>query len=185
MAAAIAFGPAGTPVTGGEAAAAPSCDPGGGPVVLEGEVAPSDAESYLLLPLEVAEGTTRVEVGYEWADVRPPESEDVGNQTVLDLGLWDADGTSGTEAFRGWSGSRQGLTAEGQDPVFVQPDSAERGFVAGPIEPGTWHVELGVGFVAAEGATYEVTVECLDPEVGPPAALDPVDPEHVARDEPG
>jgi hypothetical protein len=185
VASAIAFGPAGTPVTGGEAVAAPPCEPGGDPVVLEGEIAADEAETYLLLPVEVAAGTTRIEVGYEWADVRPAESEDPGNETVLDLGLWDADGTEGPEAFRGWSGSRQGLTAEGQEPVFLQADGAERGFVAGAIEPGTWNVELGVGFVAEDGATYAVTVECLDPDVGPAAELDPVDPEHVARDEPG
>ena len=188
VAAAIAFGLAGTPgASGGEAAAAqaaaPSCEPGGEPVVLEGDVAPPQAEEYLLLPFQVAEGTTRLEVGYEWSDAG--STPDGDNSTVLDLGLWDDDGTEGPDAFRGWSGSRQGLTARGQDPVFVQADGAERGFVAGPIEPGTWHVELGVGFVAPEGASYEVTIECLDPEVGPTSELDPVDPEHVARDEAG
>lgn len=167
------------------AATAPTCGPDGDPVVLEGTVAAADAETYLLLPFEVQDGTTRVEVGYEWADVRTPETEGPGNQTVLDLGLWDEDGTEGIEAFRGWSGSRQGLVGEGQDPVFVQADDAERGYLAGEVEPGTWHVELGVGFVPPAGATYEVTVECLATETGGPAAPDPVDPEHVARDEPG
>jgi hypothetical protein len=168
------------------AAAGPTpqlCEPGGDPVVLDGDVTGEDLETYLLLPVEVGEGTTRIEVGYEWADTgSTPDGE---NDTVLDLGIWDEDGTSGADAFRGWSGSRQGLTADGQDPVFIQADEAERGFVAGEIQPGTWNVELGVGFVPDEGATYEVTVTCSGPEVGPPAALDPVDPDHVADPEAG
>lgn len=183
VAAAIALGLAGTPGSSGGEAAAARCEPGGGPVLLEGDVAVDQAETYLLLPFVVGESTTRVEVGYSWADVgSSPDGEHV---TVLDLGLWDAGGTEGYEAFRGWSGSRQGLVATGQDPVFVQADAAERGYLAGEVEAGTWHVELGVGFVAPTGATYEVVVECLDVEAGPPAAPDPVDPTHVARDEPG
>jgi hypothetical protein len=183
VAVAIALGLAGTPVSGGEAAGAPSCEPGGGPVLLQGLVSAEQAETYQLLPFEVAEGTTRIEVGYEWSDAG--STPDGDNDTVLDLGLWDEDGTEGPDAFRGWSGSRQGLTARGQDPVFIQADAADRGFVAGEVEPGTWNVELGVGFVAEDGADYHVTVECHDPEVGAAADLDPVDPEHVANPDPG
>lgn len=171
---------------GGERA--PSCAPGGEPVVLDGEVGEDEGETYLLLPFEVAEGTTRVEVGYEWADLEPGGVTDGGEaetRTVIDLGLWDEDGTEGYEAFRGWSGSRQGKVAEGQDPVFVQADEAERGYVAGPVEPGTWHVELGLAFVAPGGASYEATVTCTDPEVGEASAPDPVDPDLVADPEPG
>ena len=55
------------------------------------------------------------------------------DRSVLDLGLRDADGNSQVpDGFRGWSGSRQGLTAEGQDPVFITAAAAERGFVPGP-----------------------------------------------------
>ena len=35
--------------------------------------------------------------------------------------------------------------------MFVQADSAERGYVPGPIEPGTWSVELGFGAVHSAG----------------------------------
>lgn len=166
----------------------PACDPGGEPVVLDGDVTADDLETYLLLPFQVGEGTTRIEVGYEWADAgSPPDGEPASEDpdTVLDLGIWDEDGTSGPDAFRGWSGSRQGLTAEGQDPVFIQADAAERGFVAGEIEPGTWNIELGVGFVPEGGATYEVTITCSDPVLDAAADLDPVDPDHVADPEAG
>lgn len=160
---------------------APACAAGGQPVVLEGELPESAAETYTLLPVDVAEGTTRVEVGYEWEDAAP----DGDTRSVLDLGIWDADGTTGPDAFRGWSGSRQGLTARGQDPVFITAADAERGYVPGPIEPGTWHVELGAGFVAPGGVSYEVIVTCTDADEGPPAERDPVDPEAVVNDEPG
>ncbi|MBL8774481.1 MAG: CehA/McbA family metallohydrolase [Acidimicrobiales bacterium] len=161
-------------------AEAPACAAAGDPVVLTGELPVSAAETYTLLPVDVAEGTTRVEVGYEWEDVEPGAGGDT--RSVLDLGIWDADGTSGPEAFRGWSGSRQGLTARGQDPVFITAAEAERGYVPGPIEPGTWHVELGAGFIAPGGVAYEVTVTCTDADEGPPVVRDPVDPEAVIDD---
>ena len=156
-------------------AEAPACAAGGEPVVLAGELPESSAETYTLLPVDVAEGTTRVEVGYEWEDAEP----DGDTRSVLDLGIWDADGTEGPDAFRGWSGSRQGLTARGHDPVFLTAAEAERGYVPGPIEPGTWHVELGAGFVAPGGVAYEVTVTCTSADEGPPAERDPVDPDVV------
>ena len=67
----------------------------------------------------------------------------------------------------------------------MQADTAERGYRPDPVEPGTWNVDLGIAAVAPTGATYAVTVRCLDPEVGPPFVADPVDPTHVADDEPG
>ena len=167
----------------GAAETAPVCDASGEPVVLSGELPESAAETYTLLPVQIATGTTRVEVGYEWHDASAPADGD--DRSVLDLGVWDADGTEGPDAFRGWSGSRQGLTAEGQDPVFITASAAERGYVPGAIEPGIWHVELGAGFVAPGGVAYEVTVTCGDADEGPPVERDPVDPTAVVVDEAG
>ena len=181
LAAALLIGAAGLAVGDAADAQAPACAAGGDPVVLAGELPESAAETYTLLPVDVADGTTRVEVGYEWTDVEP--SADGDTRSVLDLGIWDADGTEGPEAFRGWSGSRQGLTGRGQDPVFITAAAAERGYVPGPIEPGRWSVELGAGFIAPGGVSYEVTVTCDDADEGPPAERDPVDPEAVVRDE--
>lgn len=163
---------------------APVCAPGQPPVVINGSAGPSEAKTYRLVPFEVADGTTRVEVGYSWADSSPLPSTPL-TQSVVDLGLWDADGTTGVDAFRGWSGSRQGKVGEGQDPVFVQADSAERGYYPGPIEPGVWHVELGIAAVGPNGLTYEVTVTCSDVATGAAFEPDPVDPAHVASSEPG
>jgi hypothetical protein len=179
----LALGPAGA-----QAQDAPPCAPDGPPVVHTGSVGPADAKTYRALPFEVAPGTTRVEVGYSWVDVVPLPGLPVVDglvQTVFDLGLWDQGGVGTPDGFRGWSGSRQGKVAEGQDPVWVQADSAERGYRPGPVAPGTWHVDLGVAAVAPTGATYEVAVRCLATTVGPPFVAQPVDPGHVARDEPG
>ena len=165
----------------------PTCTPGGAPVVFTGSVGPQDAKTYRDLPFEVTAGTTRVEVGYSWADVLPLPSTPVSGlvQTVFDLGLWDEGGVGAPDGFRGWSGSRQGKTAEGQDPIWVQADTAERGYRPGPVEPGTWNVDLGVAAVAPAGATYEVTVRCLAAPVGPAFVPRPVDATHVADPDPG
>lgn len=154
---------------------------------MAGFVSPDDAKTYRDLPFKVARGTTRVEVGYSWEDIRPVPSTpaSVLVQTVLDLGLWDAGGVGKPRGFRGWSGSRQGKTATSQNPIWVQADSAERGYRPGPVEAGIWNVDLGIAAVAPAGATYEVTVRCLDPSVGPAFVAQPVDASHVANQEAG
>lgn len=163
----------------------PACVPGGDTIILEGLVAPEEAKTYRYLPFEVAAGTTRVEVAYDWGDQDPVLAQEPQNQTVVDLGLWDADGLSGADAFRGWGGSRQGVISRDLPPVWVQADSADRGFTPGPVEPGTWHVELGFGNVNRGGGTWRVEVTCLDPAVGDPPQFEPVDADHVADPEPG
>src|SRR5687768_15257986 len=165
---------------------APACAPDGPPVVVTGSVGSADAKTYRVLPFEVAPGTTRVEVGYRWDDNVPlPDLPVDLVQTVLDLGLWDEGGVGTPAGFRGWSGSRQGKTAQGQDAIWVQADTAERGYRPDPVQPGTWHVDLGIAAVSPLGATYEVTIRCLDPVVGPAFVSQPVDPTHVARAAPG
>ena len=155
---------------------------------MTGTVQPQDAKTYRDLPFEVLPGTTRVEVGYSWTDVVPlPPIPVVSGlvQTVFDLGLWDEGGVGTPDGFRGWSGSRQGKTATGQDPIWVQADTAERGYRPDPVQPGTWYVDLGVAAVALGGATYEVTVRCLATPVGEPFVDRPVDRTHVADPDPG
>ena len=161
----------------------PACAPGGDPVELDGSVAPEANRTYLELPVDVAEGTTRVEVTYDWQESGPAPGQ---SATVIDLGLWDTDGAGTADGFRGWSGSRAGrISDDDQEPVFVQPDVASRGYRPGPIDAGTWTVDLGFGNVGPLGATWQVTVTCTSPDVGDPFEADPVDPEHVANDAAG
>ncbi len=166
----------------GAATRAPECRAGGAEVRLRGIARPEEAKTYRELPVVVGGGTTRVEVGYSW---RSNGAETNADKTVLDLGLWDSRGPRDPAGFRGWSGSRQGKVAQGMAPVWVQADSAERGYVPGPVVAGTWFVELGYGAVSSTGATWEVTVRCRNVPVGPAWVPDPVDPSFVARATPG
>ncbi|MGH9246212.1 MAG: CehA/McbA family metallohydrolase [Acidimicrobiales bacterium] len=163
----------------------PLCMPGGPPVTFSGEVAASQARSYIVRPFEVAPGTTRVDVTYDWADKPPALPPTPLTQTVFDLGLWDNHGYRAAQGFRGWSGSRAGRVAAGQPPVFIQQDIAQRGYLPGTIEPGVWWVEIGVAAVGPTGAIWTAAVTCTDPDVGTPFTPDPVDPDHVARPDPG
>lgn len=162
--------------------AEPICAPGGEPVTYEGEEGPDDAGTFRLLPFDVAPATTRVEVDYDWGEAGELPGTPLTSTTV-DLGLWDEAGPYDADGFRGWSGSRH-------REIHVQADAAERGYLAGPVEPGVWHVELGIAAVGPEGGWWEVEIRCLDPDVGEPPLGSPpdpypVDPRHVARDEPG
>jgi hypothetical protein len=77
--------------------------------------------------------------------------------------------------------------SSGQPPAFVQQDVAERGYIPGVIQPGTWHVEIGVAAVTPSpaGATWTATVTCSAPAVGAPFVAQPVDKTHVASPNPG
>jgi hypothetical protein len=165
-------------------AAGPACTPGGPKVVRTGSVSSADAKTYKIVPFEVQAGTTRVEVGYAWADKLPLPSTPI-TQTVFDLGLWDEGGVGTPAGFRGWSGSRQGKIAQGQSPVWVQADTAERGYRPGTVAPGRWHVDLGVAAVGPSGATWRVEIRCLAVPTGPSFVPHPVDPTHVANPNPG
>lgn len=173
----------------GRASTAPaSCGPASAPVVFSGEATSAEAKTYRLLPFTVEAGTTRVEVGYSWADKAVAAGQKIPSnaitQSVFDLGLWDEDGYKAPAGFRGWSGSRQGLLDKGQR-IWVQADSAERGYLPGTVNPGTWWVDLGVAAIGPAGATYKVEVRCLNVVTGPEAAADPVDATHVANPAPG
>lgn len=178
--------PVGAPGAGSQTTSAPSgnpvvCAPGAGVVTMTGAATPDLAKTYRVYPFEVAEGTTRVEVGYSWTP---------GDGTTLDLGLWDADGYRTPDGFRGWGGSREGRLDKGPDApggarAWVQADSAERAFIPGTVEAGTWNVELGFAEVAAAGATWTVELKCTDDPVGAQREPDPVDATHVANPSPG
>ncbi len=169
---------------------APLCAPDGVPVALAGSIGPDDAKTYQVHPFEVAPGTTRIEVSYGWSDpigdLPAPGNPVTGLvQTVIDAGLWDHHGYRDVEGFRGWSGSRAGRTADGQDPIVVQQDVASRGYRPAPIAPGTWWLELGIAAVAPTGATWTGTITCTAPDVGAAFSSAPVDPNLVVDPDPG
>ena len=161
------------------------CAPGAAALEFTGSASAAEAKSYRMLPFVVAPGSERVELSYQWSDKpgNPPSTPLTA--TTFDLGLWDQHGYRSAQGFRGWGGSRQGRIDQGQAPIYVQRDSADRGFVPGTIEPGIWYADLGVAAVAPAGADYRVVVECKTVSVGATPADDPVDRQHVARRLPG
>lgn len=158
---------------------ATSCLPGAAPLELVGSVTSADAKTYRMLPFTVGAGTGRVELSYGWTEKSGPPSN-MFTATTLDLGLWDQHGYRSVEGFRGWSGSRQGRLDKEMPPVFVQADSADRGYVPGVVEPGIWHADLGIAAVSPQGADWTLKIACK-PAVGSTSADDPVDKTHIAR----
>ena len=139
-------------------------------------LAQQDAQSnpYHLVPFEVPDGTTRIDVQYEHTSISEPS----GVKNIVDLGLFDPRGSSFLTAkgFRGWSGSARAQ-------VTIAPSEATPGYLPGPIYPGTWHVCLGLYQIAPEGCAVTVTVTLSDASVAdeaPPAYVSP----GVVRDGP-
>lgn len=157
------------------------CAPGAAPLEFTGSAASGDAKSYRVLPFAVAPGTGRIELSYEWSDKAGNPPANPLTATTFDLGLWDQRGYRSAAGFRGWGGSRQGRISNGQAPIFVQADRADRGFVPGRIEPGNWYADLGIAAVAPNGADYRVVIACKAAPDGTRPADDPVDRRQIAR----
>lgn len=99
------------------------------------DIAPSDDATHFFVPFEVPAGIAEIEVRHRG----------LVSGNVLDWGLEDPDG------FRGWGG---GLT----EPSIVNAEAASRGYVPGPITPGTWRVVIGKALIVEEPAEYELEV---------------------------
>lgn len=162
-------------VTAGLSAGARPASCADTPTTVRGTARPSQEKTYELFPFQVPEGTARIEVGYAW------EPADRG---VIDLGVWDADGTSGPDAFRTWAGSRQGRLDQGTAPLVIAPDRNERTVVPDAIGAGTWHVELGYAAVE-QPLDWRIELRCVPGDAAEPLAPDPVDPTAVIADTPG
>ena len=162
-------------VTTGPGAGARPATCGDTPTTVRGTARPGQQTTYELFPFVVPEGTARIEVGYAW---------EPGDGGVIDLGVWDADGTSGPDAFRTWAGSRQGRLDQGTAPLVIAPDRNERTVVPDAIQAGTWHVELGYATVE-QPLDWRIELRCVPGDAAEPLAPDPVDPTAVIADAPG
>ena len=150
---------------GPQAAAAPASCPGREiqpDGVVTGDFPAELEKSYVMVPFDVPAGTTAVRVKYchDQPEVQLPS---VPVRHTLDLGIYgpreDRSRTWGTEEFRGWGGSShpdvtisaEGFSTEEQylaRPRVDPPGKTTRAFRPGPIRPGEWAVELGLGGVA-------------------------------------
>lgn len=148
-------------------------------VVVTGAFPEALTGSYVMVPFAVPPGTTQVRVKYCWE-----------SGSTVDLGIWSArDGEIpwAEPQFRGWGGSShpdvavspQGFSSEAQylaAPRGYVPGRTTRGFLPGPIPPGTWAAELGVAFVGPADdaqADFRVEIELSD---DPAFAAEPYEP---------
>jgi PHP domain len=113
------------------------------------------ASPWHYLPVEVPDGACglRAELEYE------------RSRAALDLGCVAPRG------FRGWSGGAR-------RSFVISPGAATPGYLPGELEPGTWHVMIGLHRVPPGGAEYVLTVQvsATRGELVPPPPPDPLPP---------
>jgi hypothetical protein len=114
-------------------------------------ITPEQTFTYVNVPFKVPQGIGQIEVSYTYPSAISSDPHVSGGNTI-DIGLIDPRGAEFmTQGFRGWSGSAR-------HTFYVGEDSATPGYLAGPIQAGTWHVCLGVYKVAADGCACEVEI---------------------------
>ncbi len=172
---------------GAGVAEAAQCPLDGEVAIVTGAIAGGTEKQYFVLPVDIPAGTRRIEFLYGWSErgSLPTTGNDPNDTTVLDLGWWDQHGYRDPAGFRGWSGSRGARISAGAEPGYIEADKADRGYTAGPIEPGLWYAEIGVAVSSRDGADYELRVQCFSEGATQALAPDPVDPDHVANPNPG
>jgi len=123
---------------------------------LRGTIRPGGPD-WVEVPVEVPAGVGELAVRYRYD--RPPTPAGVpGN--ALDLGVFDERG------LRGWSGgAREGFA--------ISEAGATPGYLAGPVDPGTWRVVLGPYTVAPQGLRWEVEATLGPRPPGPGFVPDP------------
>ncbi len=96
------------------------------------------------------------------------EHDDLDPDDILDWGLTSPSG------FRGWGGGNS-------EPAVVTELAASRSYLAGPIEPGTWKVDVGKAKIVGDLGSYHIVVTLRDvptlapqPERSPYVAPAPV-----------
>ncbi|HEY3478158.1 MAG TPA: twin-arginine translocation signal domain-containing protein, partial [Streptomyces sp.] len=119
---------------------------------------PTGVADFVYLPVEVPRGVRRIAVSYGY-DRPPVPAGTVGN--ACDIGIFDQKGVElGGRGFRGWSGGARTEFA-------ISAQEATPGYLAGPVEEGTWYVVLGPYTVAPQGLDYTVTVTLSFGDRGP------------------
>ncbi len=162
------------------AASAADCglpgSPGAGmsPVLdVQGDIAASRTGGYLQIPFDVSPGTTAIQVRYSYDQA----DGSCSGPNTLDMGVYQPKADPGSPIFeqsdrRGWSGSavknlaiaENGFTDEAtynaSRKAFVDGFTT-RAYQPGPIQAGTWGVELGIAYIDpadSDGIHYHVQV---------------------------
>jgi hypothetical protein len=129
----------------------------------EGTFYPDQEKTYFHLPLEVPPQAVKLAVEFQYSD-RISSEPGVSGGNTLDLGVFDERGIDFlTAGFRGWSGSERAA-------FWITETEATPGYLAGKINPGKWHVLLGLYKIAPQGCAYQVTIR-VETEDGPEKTL--------------
>jgi hypothetical protein len=114
-------------------------------------------DPYRVLPFEVPAGIGQLTVRYRYLDPTDPEWDGKASGIIVDLGLFDPRGHTYLEGegFRGWSGSAR-------SEVTIGPQQATPGYLPGPIQPGTWHVLLGLYRIGPNGCEVQIEIDMAE-----------------------
>jgi len=131
-------------------------------------------DEFPLLPFQVGSGVGRLHLSYEVSHALSADKAGWEEGNIVDIGLFDPRGASfpGGRGFRGWSGTSK-------KKIAIGPTEATPGYLPGPIQPGTWHVLLGLYQLAPEGCDVRVVIRLergegpVAPEVPLPCPFDP------------
>lgn len=118
---------------------------------IDGWLGPELEKTYYHVPFDLPGHTSRLEVTLSYTERIGSNPTLTGGNTI-DLGVFDERGIDFLNAgFRGWSGSER-------DKFFITSESATPGYLAGPLNPGRWHVLLGLYKIAPNGCQFKVTI---------------------------
>lgn len=118
--------------------------------ILEGSATREQSMTYAHLPFDVPEGTTALDVSYQFDEA----------DSIIDIGVFDPRGADYPGAgFRGWSGSAR-------RQFRITQDDATPGYMPGPLQAGTWHVCLGLYTIAEAGCNYRVEINLTQDDAG-------------------
>lgn len=108
-----------------------------------------------LIEQELREVAFEVRAGDESVEVRLDYDRD---RATIDLGL------DGPKGWRGWSGGAR-------ESFVIRPREATPGYVPGELEPGKWHVQLGLYRMPVTPLPVRVTILIPAESVVPPEAV--------------
>lgn len=120
-------------------------------MVLEGFITVEKEKTYLHLPFHVPAHTVRLDITFQYTD-QIGSSPLLSGGNTIDLGVFDERGIEFLQAgFRGWSGSER-------DQFFLSELDATPGYLAGALNPGVWHLFLGLYKLAPQGCKYKAEI---------------------------
>jgi hypothetical protein len=126
--------------------------------VFKGHFRGDDLPDWVYLPFHVPEGVRAIEVSYDYS----PTSLGPISINVVDIGIFDPSGRGlgNAAGFRGWSGGAR-------RSFRISRTSATPGYLAGPITPGRWRIQLGPYQISGDGTPYTVRVTLHFGKPGP------------------